>query len=90
MWLPATGVTPVDLENVTSGASPGRGVSWLVGQGGLVLVSTDGRRFTRAVPPAAAPLTRVQAVDASTASVQAADGRAWRTVDGGRTWIRLP
>ena len=88
-WLPAIGVTPGDLANVTGGVSPGAGVSWLVGRGGLVLVTADGRRFTRAMPPAAATLTGVQAADASTADVQAADGRAWRTTNGGRAWAPI-
>jgi hypothetical protein len=88
-WLPATGVTPGDLANVTGGASPGAGVSWLVGRGGLVLVTADGRRFTRVMSPAAATLTSVQAADASTADVQAADGRAWRTTNGGRAWALI-
>ena len=88
-WLPAIGVTPGDLANVTGGASPGAGVSWLVGRGGLVLVTADGRRFTRVMLPAAATLTSVQAADASTADVQAADGRAWRTTNGGRAWALI-
>lgn len=88
-WQPATGVTPGDLANVTSGVSPGGGVSWLVGRGGLVLVTADGRRFTRVTPPVAATLTGVQAADASTADVQAADGRAWRTTNGGRAWTLI-
>ena len=88
-WLAATGVTPGDLANVTSGASPGGGVSWLVGRGGLVLVTADGRRFTRVMPPAAATLMSVQAADALTADVQAADGRTWRTTNGGRAWALI-
>ena len=88
-WLPATGVTPGDLANVTGGASPGAGVSWLVGRGGLVLVTADGRRFARVMPPASTTLTSVQASDASTAAVQAADGRAWRTTNGGRAWALI-
>lgn len=88
-WLPAAGVTPAELADVTSGASPARGVSWLVGRGGLVLVTTDGRRFTRTSPPAPAPLTGVEAMDGMTAEVRASDGRAWRTVNAGRTWTQV-
>jgi hypothetical protein len=88
-WLPATGVTPADLADVTSGASPARGVSWLVGRGGLVLVTTDGRRFIRTSPPAAAVLTGVEPQDGAIAEARASDGRAWRTVNTGRTWIPI-
>jgi anti-sigma factor RsiW len=88
-WEPAAGVSPADLAGVTSGASPARGVSWLVGRNGLVLVTADGRRFTRATPPAAAQLTSVEAVDAFTAEVRDADGRGWRTSDAGRSWTPL-
>jgi hypothetical protein len=88
-WLPAAGVTPAELADVTSGASPAQGVSWLVGRGGLVLVTTDGRRFTRTSPPAPAPLTGVEAMDGMTAEVRASDGRAWRTVNAGRTWTQV-
>ena len=88
-WLPAAGVTPAELADVTSGASPARGVSWLVGRGGLVLVTTEGRRFTRASPPAPVPLTGVEAMDGMTAEVHASDGRAWRTVNAGRTWTQV-
>jgi len=88
-WLPAAGVTPAELADVTSGASPARGVSWLVGRGGLVLVTTEGRRFTRASPPAPVPLTGVEAMDGMTAEVRTSDGRAWRTMNAGRTWTQV-
>lgn len=85
-WLPAEGVTAAQMAAVTSGASPARAVNWLVGRGGLVLRTVDGRRFTQATPPAAAALTGVRAVDEMVAEVRAADGRTWRTTDAGRTW----
>ena len=88
-WLPAAGVTPAELADVTSGTSPARGVSWLVGRGGLVLVTTDGRRFTRTAPPTPALLTAVEAMDGAIAVVRASDGRAWRTVNAGRTWVAV-
>jgi photosystem II stability/assembly factor-like uncharacterized protein len=87
-WLAAAGVTPAELADVTVGASPARGVSWLVGRGGLVLVTADGRRFTRTSAPApAALLVGVEAVDSAIAEVRASDGRRWRTTNAGRTWM---
>ena len=86
-WLPAAGVTPAEVADVTSGASPARGVSWLVGRSGLVLRTTDGRRFSRTSTPAPALLIGVEAADGAIAEVRASDGRAWRTVNAGRTWM---
>ena len=86
-WSPVTGVTPAELADVTSAASPARGVGWLVGRGGLVLVTTDGQRFVRTSPPAPTQLVGVEPQDGAIAEVRASDGRAWRTVDMGRSWM---
>jgi hypothetical protein len=87
-WLPAAGSTPTEVADVTGGASPARGVAWLIGRNGLVLITADGRTFSRATAPVAAALTGVQAVDRTSAEVRAADGRSWRTADGGRSWVQ--
>jgi len=71
---------------IVAGASPSPRVCWLVGHGGLVLLSTDGRTFARVSTPVAADLAGVQASDARTAVVTAVDGRAFATDDGGLTW----
>jgi hypothetical protein len=39
--------------------------------------------------PVAADLVAVQATDARSATATAADGRRFRTVDGGGTWERI-
>jgi len=75
--------------DLTAGASPGGTVCWVVGRGGTVLLTTDGRQWRRVTFPVAADLVAVQATDARTATVTAADGRRFRTVDGGGTWERL-
>ena len=51
-----------------------------------VLLATDGRSFARVIFPDAADLVGVQATDARSATVTAADGRRFATDDGGRTW----
>jgi photosystem II stability/assembly factor-like uncharacterized protein len=61
----------------------------VVGRSGTVLLTTDGRQWRRIVFPIATDLAAVQAVDARAATVTAADGRRFRTVDGGVTWERL-
>lgn len=84
-WLPAS--SPGGLE-ITAGSSPSATVCWLVGRGGLVLVSADGRTFMRMPFPEAADLTSVVAASASTATVGTKDGSAFATDNGGRTWRR--
>ncbi|MFA5908559.1 MAG: hypothetical protein WC815_07275 [Vicinamibacterales bacterium] len=84
-WLPAS--SPAGLE-ITAGSSPSATVCWLVGRGGLVLVSGDGRTFTRAPFSEVTDLSSVTAVNARTATVTSADGRTFATDDGGRTWRR--
>ncbi|HEY6507247.1 MAG TPA: hypothetical protein VIY56_04490, partial [Vicinamibacterales bacterium] len=69
--------------------SPSDGVCWMVGRGGVVILVRDGRA-TVFGPLEAGDLTTVQAENADAALVRAADGRAWRTSDGGRTWSVVP
>ena len=78
----STGVT-VEL---VAGASPGPAVCWVVGRSGTVLLSTDGTQWQQAAAPASVDLVSVEATDARAAAVTAADGRTFRTTDGGRTW----
>ena len=72
--------------DLTAGASPSRLVCWLVGRAGTVLLSTDGRTWRRVPFPDMTDLVAVQATDAQTATVTTADGRTFRTTDGGLTW----
>jgi hypothetical protein len=86
-----TAVTlPAPADAIAAGSSPGGTVCWLAGSDGLVLVTTDGVRFARVGAPASASFVAVIASDARTATVTAADGRRFRTTDGGVTWAGLP
>jgi hypothetical protein len=78
----ATGV-PVML---TSGAAPSPTVCWLVGPGGAVVQSIDGRTWQRVAFPATIDLASVRATDAVSATVTAVDGRTFVTGDGGKSW----
>jgi photosystem II stability/assembly factor-like uncharacterized protein len=69
-----------------SGASPAPLVCWLVGQGGVVLRTTDGRTFTRASIPEVVNLISVTATSALEARVATVDGRTFTTADGGLNW----
>ncbi len=83
VWLP---VRINAKEDVLAGASPSRLTCWLVGRNGLVLLATDGTNFTRLPFPASVDLLSVTSPEPRIATVTTADGRTFRTTDGGRTW----
>src|SRR5262245_20915800 len=82
----STGVT----ETLSAGSSPSPSVCWLVGPGGAVVLSTDGRSWTRVAFPEAVSLAAVRATDDKVATVTTADGREFVTDDGGLTWRKAP
>jgi Putative zinc-finger len=73
---------------LTTGAAPATTVCWLVGRGGVVLLTTDGRTWRRVPFPEMTDLSLVRTVDAGgrVASVSTADGRTFVTTDAGATW----
>lgn len=73
---------------ITARSSPTPNVIWAVGRGGMVMLATDGRTFQLVPFPETVDLTAVTAEDESRADVTTADGRVFRTADGGRTWTR--
>jgi len=80
----ATGVT----AELTAGSAPSSTVCWVVGRGGTVLLSADGRTWRRVAFPEPTDLSAIQAADARTATVTTADGRTFVTSDAGATWAR--
>lgn len=78
----ATGTT----KAIAAGFSPSATVCWLVGAGGVVAVTTDGKTWTPVPFPHAIDLTNVQASSADAAVVFAADGRSFTTADRGKSW----
>ena len=78
----STGVAAI----VSSGAAPSKSVCWLVGKGGVVLVSPDGRSWRQVPFPETVDLVSVAATDATSAAVTTVNGRTFTTVDGGKTW----
>ncbi|MEO6236593.1 MAG: hypothetical protein ABIQ52_06305 [Vicinamibacterales bacterium] len=82
-WQPqSTGVA----ATLTAGSAPSTTNCWLVGPGGIVVVSIDGRTWQRVSFPEAIDLTSVRASDGAHATVTAADGRTFTTTDGGKRW----
>jgi Putative zinc-finger len=72
---------------LTAGSSPLPSVCWLVGSGGTVLVTSDGRSWRHVSFPETADLIAIRATDAQSATVTTADGRTFSTTDGGLTWV---
>lgn len=85
-WRSSTTGTSVPLR---AGSAPSRTVCWLVGQGGLVLLTTDGQNWQVRPFPEQVDLTDVSAIDARNATVTTANRRRFATADGGATWSPL-
>ena len=79
-------IEPALTTPLVAGVAAGQSVCWLVGREGVVLLTTDGRTFRRVSLPEAVQLVSVTAEDNLRATVTAADGRRFSTVDGGLTW----
>jgi hypothetical protein len=84
-WTAALPVAPTEL---LAGSSPAEGICWVVGRGGAVWRSVDGRTWQRVTFPEMADLSAVTATDARSATVSTADGRTFATSDTGMTWVR--
>jgi hypothetical protein len=71
---------------LTGGVAPSAVTCWLIGRGGVVLLSIDGLHFDHVTFPETTDLASISAIDARQATVTTADGRAYATTDGGQTW----
>ena len=76
--------------HVVAGSAPSAETCWLVGRGGIVLLTTDGRKWRTVEPPTSADFVGVAASDASTATITADDGRKFATSDSGKHWAPAP
>ena len=83
-------VAILDSERLTAGHSPSASVAWLVGPAGTIYVTSDGTRFEKIPFVEPVDLVAVVAIDDRQATVTTADGRVFRTMDRGVTWIRVP
>lgn len=82
-----TQYTAPDKTFLLSGVALSPTVAWLVGRGGLVLLTVDGRTWQKIRFPETVDLLGVAATDARIATVMTADKRMFGTTDGGLTWI---
>jgi photosystem II stability/assembly factor-like uncharacterized protein len=71
---------------MTAGAAPAADVCWIVGRLGAVWRTIDGQTLVRIPFPQPLDLLAVAAESATVAVVTAANGRTFRTTDGGQTW----
>jgi hypothetical protein len=76
--------------HVVAGSAPSVDTCWLVGRGGIVLLTTDGKKWRAIEPPANADFVAVGASNADSATVTSTDGRKFQTGDAGKHWIRVP
>jgi hypothetical protein len=76
--------------HIVAGSAPAAQICWIVGNSGMILLTQDGTAWTRISPPLTADFIQVAAKDASSATVTAADGRKFTTVDGGKHWSPVP
>ena len=73
-----------------AGDCPSASTCWVVGDAGVVLLTTDAQQWRQVTPPSPEDLVAVDAADARAAVVRAANGRSFRTTDGGTRWTSVP
>ncbi len=76
--------------HVVAGSAPSADTCWLVGRSGIVMVTTDANKWHTITPPADVDFANVSASDASSATITTADGRQFKTRDGGKHWTPAP
>ena len=79
---------PAAAGQLTASSAPSPDICWIVGNRGVVMRSLDGRTWQRINFPETTDLRSVTATDSSNATVIDSEGRAFRTTDGGVTWMR--
>jgi len=70
-------------------SAPSGKTCWVVGRGGIILLSKNGKSWKKISPPAEIDLTGITALDDRSAVVTAADGRKFSTIDAGKHWDQL-
>lgn len=73
---------------LVAGAAPSTKICWVVGHGGAIFLTKDGKKWREIAPPERMDFVGVAARDASTATVTSADGRKFSTANGGKSWER--
>jgi len=85
-WITVPSGVKADLLDI-SFPSPETG--WAVGQGGLVIRTTDGGKTWARIPtPTREDLIKVSATSELAARIETRNHQVWETTDGGETWRR--
>jgi len=87
-WAPVPPIAGVNAADLTAGSAPSPTTCWLVGRGGIVLLTTDGSTWRRLDFAEKTDLSAVLATDARNAVVTTVNGREYVSTDGGATWVR--
>jgi photosystem II stability/assembly factor-like uncharacterized protein len=72
--------------NWTAGSAPTPEVCWIVGRSGAIIRTSDAQTWKSVVAPTMQDLIAVTAQSAKSATVAAADGTRYKTINGGRSW----
>jgi photosystem II stability/assembly factor-like uncharacterized protein len=87
-WATVPSGVRTDLFDI-SFPSPENG--WVVGQGGLILRTTDGGRTWKRIPsPTDEDLVKVVAQTDVAARIETRGHKVWETTDGGKSWTSSP
>ncbi len=76
--------------HVIAGAATSVETCWLVGRGGIILLTTNGKKWKTVSPPADVDFVNVAATGASSATVTTSEGRQFTTSDSGKHWVPAP
>ncbi len=76
--------------HVIAGAATSVETCWLVGRGGIILLTSDGKKWKTVSPPADVDFVNVAATGASSATVTTSEGRQFTTSDSGKHWAPAP
>jgi len=72
-----------------AGSAPTANTCWVVGRGGSIFMTKDGKHWKKIHAPAAIDFVSVSAMDAAIATVTAADGTKYATSNGGKNWQQV-
>jgi len=75
---------------ITAGYAPTAKICWLVGRGGVILLTRDAAHWVPIPPPISVDFVGVTAQDNFSATVTTADGRKFSTDDAGDHWKPAP
>ncbi len=87
-WLTIPSGVQADLYDI---AFSSRAIGWVVGQGGILLRTTDGGHTWKQIPsPTDEDLVKVMARTDTSARIETRSHKVWETTNSGGSWTRSP